>query len=38
MVEDLDAILAIWEDLISKFSPTMVEDLGAILAIWVELI
>ena len=33
MVQDLDAILAILDKLIVKFSPTMVEDLDAILAI-----
>ena len=37
MVEDLDAILAIWEEYITNFSPTMVEDLDAIIAIWDEL-
>ena len=38
MLEHLDAILAILDELISKFSPTMVEDLAAILAIWIDLI
>ena len=37
MVEDLDAILAIWDQLINKFSPTIVEGLNVILAIWDEL-
>ena len=34
MVDDLDVILAIWDKLISKFSPTMVDDLDVILDIW----
>ena len=33
----LNAILAIWDELITKFSPNLVEDLDAILAIWDEL-
>ena len=31
MVDDLDSILAIWDKLITKFSPTMVKDLDVIL-------
>ena len=33
MVENLDALLAIWEQKMSKFSPTMVDNLNAFLAI-----
>ena len=33
MVENLNAILAIWDELISKHFPTMVEDSDEMLAI-----
>ena len=38
MVEDLDAIVTNWDELITNFSPTMVEYLDTILAIWDELV
>ena len=34
MVDNLNAFLAIWNEQISKFSPTMVDNLRAFLAIW----
>ena len=34
MMDNLDAILAIWEEWKSKLSPTMMDHLDAILAIW----
>ena len=38
MVDDFDAMLAIWDKLIAKVSPTMMEDFDSILAIWDKLI
>ena len=34
MVDNLSAFLAIWDQKISKISPTMVDNLSAFLAIW----
>ena len=38
MVDDFDAILAIWDKLIAKFSPMMEEDFDSILDNWDKLI
>ena len=38
MVDNLDVILAIWDEVITKFHPTMVDDWDVILAIWDKLI